>query len=272
MDTRIELKSKASGAQAWLEVTYQGLHPPVALFDDLAMVGWKTPAIPPPPASAIDWSRPDPETGQRFTLSGYVVEAAKVEPPPGTGALGRWTAADRRAHLGVLEGILRRHGLDGSPLVHTPARAGLPSRTRAVPASTAATSTVPSTGQPTPLPTGMVRVMAPIVPIAEAAMATALANVGVRGFTFTEVHRVITYRFRGSDAEQRVVDHVRLEVMVLAESVEVVRDAMIRVAEDLGLAPPDILVEGAEDTTERGASGAEGRSAGRPARPLLASA
>jgi hypothetical protein len=238
VDPRIELKSRSSGAHVWLEVTYAGLRPPIALFDDLAMVGWKPPAIPPPPASAIDWSRPDPATGQRFTLSDYVVEGATVEPPAGTGALGRWTPADRRAHVGVLEGILRRHGLEGSAIT-APDR----SRRRAASPDDATPAAPPIVAAPTPLPTGTVRLMAAIAPAAEAGTATALANVGVRGLTFTKVHRTVTYRFRGSEAEQRIVDHVRLEALVSSDDLDVARRAIADVATDLGLPTPDVVAE-----------------------------
>jgi hypothetical protein len=96
MTISVEIKTKGSTRTTWLEVTYSGLEPPLGLFDDLAMVGWTPPPIPPPPASSIDWSRPDTTTGQTFTIADYLIEGAVVEAPRGSGPLGRWTDADRR--------------------------------------------------------------------------------------------------------------------------------------------------------------------------------
>ena len=103
METMVELRTRGRGSsqQAWLEVSFAGLHPPVQLFDDLSMVGWTTPPIPPPPASAIDWTTPDPGTGQSFTLKDYLVEHLVIDPPKGTGPLGRWTDADRKILYGA---------------------------------------------------------------------------------------------------------------------------------------------------------------------------
>lgn len=271
MDTSVVLKSKSSGSQVWLEITYQGLRPPMDLFADLEMVGWKPPTVPPPPASAIDWSRPNTTTGQRFTLSDYVVEAAIAEPPKGSGSLGRWTSADRHAHLGVLKGILRRHGVDtssGGQLAPAPPRiieasAGsmvgteeAASPQTQAPAMSDAPGAAP-TSPPTMLPTGMVRLVAAVAPAAEAPTATGLANVGVRQITFSKVYRTITYRFRGSEAEQRVVDHLRLEVMVEADLADAARHALTQAAATLGLDAPPIEIDTAGPTgrsTDEGAS------------------
>ena len=98
METIVELRTRGRGSsqQAWLEVSFAGLHPPVQLFDDLSMVGWTTPPIPPPPASAIDWTTPDPSTGQSFTLKDYQTDAvSKILTTLGY-AREDWHGRDRR--------------------------------------------------------------------------------------------------------------------------------------------------------------------------------
>jgi hypothetical protein len=222
MSLTVEIKSKPSSPTVWLEITYSGLEPPVSLFDDLAMVGWTPPAIPPPPASAIDWGRPDPTTGQQFTIADYLVEGAVVEAPRGSGPLGRWTDADRRAHFAVLEGVLKRHDLlDQVKEGARPRRASPPASMPAPPAApnaTAAPMAGPqyaavarpeseSASPPTALPVGSARLVAAVAPASEAAMATSLANAGVRALSFTPVHRTVVHRYRGAESEQHVLDH-----------------------------------------------------------------
>jgi hypothetical protein len=242
MALTVEIKSKASSPTAWLEVTYSGLVPPVSLFDDLAMVGWAPLPIPPPPASAIDWTRPDPSTGQQFTIEDYLVEGARVEPPRGSGPLGRWTDADRRAHFAVLEGVLRRHGLLDQ------VREGAPARPSTTPPSTAQPSPPPPPVTPpvAAAPAGSARIVATIVPSAEAAMATALANARVHGLSFTPVYRTIVHRYRGADNEQQVLDHLRLEVTAPVEEAETIRAVIVHAASAAGQASPEVVVDVAE--------------------------
>jgi len=109
MAIEVELRERTN--EIWLSVDYDGLVPPVLLFDDLAMIGWRPPAPTPPPASAIDWSTPDPVAGTSHSVRSYRVTGARVEAPPGSGPRGAWTPADRHAHLLPLRGVLARHGL-----------------------------------------------------------------------------------------------------------------------------------------------------------------
>jgi hypothetical protein len=258
MTLTVEIKSKPSSPTVWLEVTYSGLEPPVPLFDDLAMVGWTPPAIPPPPASAIDWGRPDPATGQAFTIADYLVEGAVIEAPRGSGPLGRWTDADRRAHFAVLEGVLKRHALLDQVKEGTrPRRAAPPASMPAPPAAPRATAApmagpqhavsarsdaadVPALAAP---PVGSARLVAAVAPAAEAALATSLANAGVRALNFTPVHRTVVHRYRGAESEQQVLDHLRLEAMAPLEAVDAVRAAIIRTAVATGQPTPEIVVE-----------------------------
>jgi hypothetical protein len=258
MSLTVEIKSKPSSPTVWLEITYSGLEPPVSLFDDLAMVGWTPPAIPPPPASAIDWGRPDPTTGQQFTIADYLVEGAVVEAPRGSGPLGRWTDADRRAHFAVLEGVLKRHDLlDQVKEGVRPRRASPPASMPAPPAAPNATA-APMAGPqyaavarpesesappPTALPVGSARLVAAVAPASEAAMATSLANAGVRALSFTPVHRTVVHRYRGAESEQQVLDHLRLEATAPLEAVEAVQAAITRTAGATGQSTPEITVE-----------------------------
>jgi len=264
MTTRVEIKSKPSSPTVWLEVTYSGLAPPVSLFDDLSMVGWTPPPIPPPPASAIDWSQPDTRTGQNFTIADYLVEAAVVDAPRGSGPLGRWTDADRRAHFAVLEGVLKRYDLldqvkEGQHRTRATAPAASPAPPAAAtptaapmagpqPAPVARTDHEPAA--PTPLPVGTARLIAGVTPASEAAMATSLANAGVRGLTFTPIHRTVVHRYRGAESEQRVLDHLRLEVTAPLDAVDEVKTAITRTAASTGQAPPEISTEVSTATEE----------------------
>jgi hypothetical protein len=60
-----------ANAKAELEIEYDGLEPPVELFAELDAAGWTRPVPVPPPSSAIDWSRPDADTGKRYSVRPY---------------------------------------------------------------------------------------------------------------------------------------------------------------------------------------------------------
>ena len=59
------------GSAVELELIYDGTFPPQTLFDALEASGWEHPVVVPPPASAIDWSTPDPIKGTRYTVLPY---------------------------------------------------------------------------------------------------------------------------------------------------------------------------------------------------------
>jgi hypothetical protein len=62
------------GSLGELVLEYDGLEPPLALFAELAVAGWTAPVPVPPPADAIDWSRPDPATGKAYSVRPYRAE------------------------------------------------------------------------------------------------------------------------------------------------------------------------------------------------------
>jgi nitrogen regulatory protein PII len=104
-------------------------------------------------------------------------------------------------------------------------------------------SEAPADATPLALPAGSARIIAAVAPTSEAAMATALANAGVDGLTFTPVHRTVVHRYRGAESEQRVLDHLRLEALAPAEAVDGVRSAIARAAAATGQPVPEIAVE-----------------------------
>lgn len=111
MSLTVTVRTRPGQPTVWLEVAYDGLEPPRALFADLEMIGWCPPVPASPPHSAIDWSTPNPCTGDRFTIRNWRVEGQIIEPPPGSGPRGAWTAAERGAFLRAADGVLRRYGI-----------------------------------------------------------------------------------------------------------------------------------------------------------------
>lgn len=218
MPDGITIRLRSRGAQtttAWLEVGYDGLEPPTGLFDDLAMVGWRPPTPEPPPKHAIDWSTPDPATGQRFTIRPWRVEGARVEPPTGSGPRRQWTPDERRVFLTTLEGVLHRHGLALGSGDERAAPPGAPSIRPAPPppASAVAPLPPPPVSAPPPPdpgpfdgldPDAFYRVVAPLPRgVQRDAVTSGLAAVGLSP-EWTEVRRTVTSRYRGSVSEEEV--------------------------------------------------------------------
>lgn len=139
---------------AFLVVGYDGLRPPAALFDDLAMIGWTPPTPAPPPRDAIDWDTPNLETGERFTVRSYRVDGAVVEPPAGSGPRGSWNPLEGDAFLRALHGVLRRHGVapTGTPRAGTEGAGGagaMASRPPGAPPPPGSTAAEPPQNEPT---------------------------------------------------------------------------------------------------------------------------
>ena len=111
MSTTARITTRSGQATVRVEVDYDGIHPPRALFADLTMIGWQPPAFAPPPREAIDWTVPNPETGERFTVRAYRVDRAVVEPPRGSGPRGTWIEGERAPFLSTVQRVLARHGL-----------------------------------------------------------------------------------------------------------------------------------------------------------------
>jgi hypothetical protein len=87
---------RGAGLRDELEIVYDGTAPPTAFFDDLRAIGWQPPVLAPPPAAAIDWSRPDPRTGTRYTLRPYE-------------AIGRAVGGVGAQEIAVVERVIARH-------------------------------------------------------------------------------------------------------------------------------------------------------------------
>lgn len=86
-----------------LVLDYRGDHPPLRLLLVLREHGWSTPTPLPPPAGAIDWSRPDPVAGRPWSLRPYRVRGALAVPGP--------AASRQAASVAWLEHALGRLGL-----------------------------------------------------------------------------------------------------------------------------------------------------------------
>jgi hypothetical protein len=267
----------------WLELDYEGTDPPIDLFADLAMIGWRPPAPAAPPASAIDWSRTDLAEGERFKVLPWRVTGAVVEPPAGTGTRGHWTRAERTAFLLPLEGVLRRHGLDAEGLPGTgPDRPAPPDAAAPAPPSPAAAAPAPPPpAAPTPL------AQAPGPPAAPAEAATGGATVVVKAavspasrrdavaealaplhvpFHLAEVERTITNTYRGSTFETTTLV---LEVQALVA--ERLAPLVARVLRDCGLKPdvgPPAPEPLAAPTRERGSADDDVERDDLPAPPL----
>src|SRR4051812_26823950 len=115
IELAVRIVPKGANGTVRLAIDFDGAQPPNLFFADLDMIGWQVAAMPPPPREAIDWSRPDPETGQRFSLSSWPVVGFVVEPPYGSARGGAWEHDETRAFMSALNGVLRRHGLGGEP-------------------------------------------------------------------------------------------------------------------------------------------------------------
>ncbi len=252
MTTEVSVRGRAGQATVWLEVAYDGLAPPTGLFADLEMIGWRPPSIASPPRSAIDWTTPDPETGQRFTIRDWRVTDQVVEPPPGSGSRGTWTAADRHPFLVTLDGVLRRHGI----FVLSAELGTLPPPP---PAATAPAAPVTAAAEPAPEPAagrtstalvaehGVVRLVAEV----DAALASAA------GVTLTELgitHRVavidvVTERtYRGSTYETRATVRC-LEVCAPEAAADLVVERLLA----LGVMPtqdPELVAAAASGPTD----------------------
>lgn len=215
--TTVAIRSRAGHATVWLEITYQGLAPPTDLFADLTLVGWSPPPAAPPPHEAIDWSRPNEETGERFTLRDYTVPNAVVAAPAGTGVRGAWTDAERTSHLAALARVLDRHPdvevddpaalVRGAALPPPPppvAAATLPPPPAPAPAPAA--SFVPSPGA------AAVLITAPLKPSLAPRVEDELVALGVTA-VFDNQERVRTDRYRGATYQTTVTE---LHVAVVA--------------------------------------------------------
>lgn len=214
MTTTVAIRTRSAHPTVWLEMSYQGLDAPTGFFADLELVGWIPPTPAPPPHDAIDWSRPDEATGERFTIRDYRIEGAVAQPPAGTGPRGAWTDAERTTHLASLARVLDRHA---TIEVDDPAGLVRPAPVSALPpppvAATVATS-APTAVEPTavdaaafsPSPdAAAVLVTAPIKPSLGPAIEDALVAMGVTA-AFDNRDRIKRERYRASFYETTVTE------------------------------------------------------------------
>lgn len=246
MSLTVTVRTRPGQPTVWLEVAYDGLEPPRALFADLEMIGWRPPVPASPPRSAIDWSTPNPCTGERFTIRNWRVEGQIIEPPAGSGPRGAWTAAERWAFLRAADGVLRRHGVYALA-----AEAGSPA---APPASAPAARTDPAALATPPPPTNPAppvetRTTAPatepaergsehggseavivvvIEPTRRAIVTAAVAELGLEA-AWSPATLTVRYRYRGSEYEAESPAH-RVELRVPADAAADVARAVAAVA------------------------------------------
>ena len=103
------LKSEIKAEVAWTVVSrppevvlsFQGLHEPTSLFEELTEIGWDVPNMPPRPANAIDWT-PDPVAGTDYTVLPWTVKEFRL----GEGA---WTVAAEEVGERTLDALLDNH-------------------------------------------------------------------------------------------------------------------------------------------------------------------
>lgn len=264
---QLTMTTRAGRPTLWLDVSYDGTHPPRDLFADLEMIGFVPPTEMPPPSSAMDWSAPDPATGRPYTVRPHEVHAT-IEPPRGTGTHGSWTEGERTAFAISLAGVLRRHGIVGlevgmtmpipdpsnlatlppppSPAQDEPGHAlaeaevvgfGLPSRAAASPPTTLASHDT-SDGRSETVRVGsassegavtLVEVGALIHPVDHGHLDAALGAAGVEVRTFHRAVREVVNSYRGSTYTSEV-PALRLVAMVRPDAVNAVVTLLTRTA------------------------------------------
>lgn len=225
------------------QLGYDGRTPPVAILDVLARSGWVVPPPPARPASAIDWTMPDPVTGARFTVRPW--RAVHEIGPPGRyqqGA-GRWDPASRVATLRGLADLLGRYGVTvvssvaevpstatTSPVTTPSAQAAdLPARRGGTAVNDSGDRPGPSDplGRPEPdWSSTQVLVVAHVdlVRVAEGSVARLRAHPVLAGSTMSALpaSRPVVRRYRGALAEV-ACPCVRIEVWCHPEQVAPVR-------------------------------------------------
>jgi hypothetical protein len=108
-------KGFALQAGSELQITYDGTTPPLALFRELAALGWDHAVPAPPPAHAIDWSRSDPVTGTRHSVRPFqALTTATIQGPDEVRARAIEAAREVLARYGALgDGFLSQGDAGG---------------------------------------------------------------------------------------------------------------------------------------------------------------
>jgi len=86
------------GSPPSVRVQYQVLAPPDTLFRSLEAIGWRIPPPGPRPKEAIDWSTPDPATGEAFTILPWTAQIDLIT--------GDWPDADIDSVIGETRNAL----------------------------------------------------------------------------------------------------------------------------------------------------------------------
>ncbi len=249
IDLAVRIVPKGANGTVRLAVDFDGVRPPTLLFADLEMIGWHVAAPPPPPREAIDWTRPDHETGQRFSLTSWQVVGHVVDPPTGSARGGAWSHDETKPFMSTLNGVLRRHGLGDerpAPPVehrHTPipfaVTTGPPPSTAVTPVSPAPESAAPvSTAPASPIlkavedpdevePHATIALI--IDPTRRGLVQDELDCTPVVDAVWIEAERTMTQVYRGSTYE-RSVPALRLEVDVTPDEVRLVAPALAAAA------------------------------------------
>ncbi len=111
--------------RAVVQVSYDGTAPPQDLLGALAADGWRNATPAPPPASAIDWARPDLDAGRSYSVLPW---------PATTSATFEGTPPERDAAVVRARALLSAAGvLDGVPPAPAPARPAAPPAPRSAP-------------------------------------------------------------------------------------------------------------------------------------------
>ncbi len=255
IDLAVRIVPKGANGTVRLAVDFDGVRPPTLLFADLEMIGWHVAAPPPPPREAIDWTRPDHETGQRFSLTSWQVVGHVVDPPTGSARGGAWSHDETKPFMSALDGVLRRHGLGGDrpapPIREARSYAG---RTTPAGATVAPPNTpvVATAAAPAPAPASPVlkavedpddvephaTIAVTIDPARRGLVQGELDGIPILDAVWSTAERTMTQVYRGSTYERSVPalrlevdvapDHVRLVAPVLADAAGVLMDDAAR--------------------------------------------
>lgn len=103
----------ALSSSSEIELRYDGSRPPIEVLAELTRLGWEGATPCPPPATAIDWSQPDPVRGTRHSIRPFAgVTTASIH-----GTERHRASAMEQARL-----VLERHGLSTGGPSDDPAR------------------------------------------------------------------------------------------------------------------------------------------------------
>ena len=107
------------GTRTVLEIEHDGSAPPEALLAELRAAGWAGAVPVPPPATAVDWSTPDPVTGNRYSVRPHrAVVHATLEGPAEQRATAVAAAHAAAARLHPVDPIRPTDLADAASSIH----------------------------------------------------------------------------------------------------------------------------------------------------------